>query len=60
MPTTKFSTCRYHKCLKISCGLHLGDEAGKCLLDLAMWRSQVILRTVGLVERSGWKLSGVD
>lgn len=33
-----------------------GDETGKCLLDLAIWRSQVSLRTTALVERCGWKL----
>lgn len=32
--------------LKISCGPWLGDEAGKCLLDLGTWGSLVTQRTV--------------
>lgn len=37
-----------------------GDEAGKCLLDLAIWKSPVTQGTVVLVERWGQNLSGVD
>ena len=33
-----------------------GDKTGKCLLDLAIWKSQVTLRTTALVERWGRKL----
>lgn len=53
MPTTE-SSARNHRNHKVLENLTWplgGDEAGKRLLDLAIWRSQVTLRIVALVER---------
>lgn len=53
MPTTKFSNHRYHKVLDKLMWPLVGGSGCKCLLNLAIWRSQVALRTMVLEERRG-------